>query len=240
MSKPQPILELRDVGFSYTQSKTFGRRRKYLAIQGISFTINRGETVGIIGRNGCGKSTLLRIIAGIYRPDTGQIHRHCSRVSLLSLSLGFDPQLTGRENAVLSGMLSGSTRRQVAAELDEIIRFAELGRFIDEPIKTYSTGMRSRLGFAVALKLRTDLMLLDEVLSVGDQAFREKAEKAMVERINSKQTVLLVSHSLSQTRTLCDRVIWLDKGGVVEAGEPDEVIARYQDSFNGASVSVHA
>jgi len=237
MNERRPVLEARDVHFAYRQRQSLLRSREYPAIRGVSFTIFEGETVGVIGRNGCGKSTLLRLVAGIYQPDAGEVRSHCPRVSLLSLSLGFDPQLTGRENAVLSGMLSGSTRSQVESELDEIIRFAELGRFIDEPIKTYSTGMRSRLGFAVALKLRTDLMLLDEVLSVGDQAFREKAEKAMVDRINSKQTVLLVSHSLPQTQALCDRVIWLDKGCVVEVGEPDEVIARYQDSFNETSDS---
>lgn len=232
MNGRPPVLEAKDLRFAYRQRQSLLKTRDYPAIRGVSFTIFEGETVGVIGRNGCGKSTLLRLVAGIYRPDAGQIRRHCSRISLLSLTLGFDPQLSGRENAVLSGMLSGSTRAQVEAELDEIIQFAELGRFIDEPIKTYSTGMRSRLGFAVALKLRTDLMLLDEVLSVGDQAFREKAEKAMVERINSRQTVMLVSHSISQTQALCDRVIWLDQGRVVEIGEPGEVIERYGRSFD--------
>lgn len=232
MSDRQLILELRNVHFSYTQGHSIGRRRKYPAIRGVSLKVFRGETVGIIGRNGCGKSTLLRLIAGIYRPDAGHIDRHCSRISMLSLALGFDPQLSGRENAVLSGMLSGSSRQQVEAELDEIMRFADLGSFANEPIKTYSTGMRARLGFAVALKLRTDLMLLDEILSVGDVRFRSKAEAAMSDRINSDQTVIMVSHSIPQLRNFCDKVVWLGKGEVLAIGDPEAVTAQYEAEQN--------
>jgi lipopolysaccharide transport system ATP-binding protein len=188
-----------------------------------------GETVGIIGRNGCGKSTLLKVVAGIFKPDSGVLARNCSSVSLLSLSLGFDPELTGRENAILAGMLQGATREQVEQGLDEILAFSELGSFVDEPIKTYSTGMRARLGFSVAITLKTELLLIDEILGVGDAYFRQKAERAMVERISSDQTVLMVSHSLPLTLRLCNRVIWVDKGCVREQGEPATVIEHYEE-----------
>jgi lipopolysaccharide transport system ATP-binding protein len=224
----KPILELQNVRFVYKQRRSFLGRSEFQAIRDVSFTVERGETVGIIGRNGSGKSTLLRIIAGIFRPDGGKIIQHCEKVSLLSLSLGFDPELSGRDNAVISGMLSGSSRKEVTAELAEIVEFAELGEFIDEPIKTYSTGMRARLGFSVALKLQTDLMLLDEVLSVGDIHFRQKAEKAMIDRISSDQSVILVSHSLDQAQRLCDRLIWLEQGVVYDSGEPAILVEKYQ------------
>ena len=225
------ILELKNVEFSYRQRRSFFQYSSYRAINGVSFSVNRGETVGIIGRNGCGKSTLLRVIAGIFKPDDGVLMRNCDGVSLLSLSLGFDPQLTGRENAVIAGMLQGASRDQVENELGDILEFSELGHFIDEPIKTYSTGMRARLGFSIAITLRTDLLLVDEVLGVGDLRFREKAEKAMIDRISSSQTVLLVSHSLHQTGRLCDRVIWLDKGRVREQGDPATVIESYEEAM---------
>ena len=227
MRNGEPVLEVENLRFSYMIRHSIFRKRSYPAIQGVSFSISSGETVGIIGRNGCGKSTLLRLIAGIYRPDDGYVKRHCKRVSLLSLALGFDPELTGRDNAVLSGMLSGSSRVKVESEMDHIIEFADLGAFIDEPIKTYSSGMRARLGFSVALKLQTDLLLLDEVLSVGDANFRAKAEKAMKERINSQQTVLMVSHSFGQLCELCNRVIWIDKGKIRAFGDPKELTKEY-------------
>ena len=227
MTPAKAILELRDVRFTYKQRQKLFKTFRHTPLRSVSLVVERGETLAIIGRNGSGKSTLLRVIAGIYRPDKGEVIRRCNKVSLLSLSLGFDPQLTGRENAVISGMLSGSPRTQVEAELDEILAFAELGRFANEPIKTYSTGMRARLGFAVATKLRTELLLLDEILSVGDAKFRKKAERAIKERITSNQSVVMVSHSHKQVEELCDRVAWLEGGVVHRLGPPKEVIPAY-------------
>jgi lipopolysaccharide transport system ATP-binding protein len=228
------ILELEGVEFSYKQRHALFRYSSFKAIRGATFSVRRGETVGIIGRNGCGKSTLLRVIAGIFRPDAGTLNLNCGGVSLLSLSLGFDPELSGRENAVIAGMLQGAGRRQVESELDRILEFSELGAFIDEPLRTYSTGMRARLGFSVAISLRTDLLLVDEILSVGDAQFRKKAEKAMVGRISSNQTVLMVSHSLPQIRRLCDRVVWLERGQAKLVGEPGEVISAYEEAMGVA------
>jgi lipopolysaccharide transport system ATP-binding protein len=225
------LLELKNVGFSYRQRRSMFRTSSYEALRGVKCSVAKGETVGIVGRNGCGKSTLLRVIAGIYKADSGTILRHCRSISLLSLSLGFDPELTGRENAVIAGLLQGASRQQVDQELDEIMAFSEIGKFVDEPIKTYSTGMRARLGFSVAIKLRTELLLLDEILSVGDAHFRQKAEKAMIDRIRSDQTVIMVSHSLPQTRRLCNRVIWLDRGKVKLQGDPDSVIDAYEEAL---------
>jgi len=153
-------------------------------------------------------------------------------VSLLSLALGFDTELPGRENAIISGMLLGSRRKEVLSKLDEIIDFSELGEFIDKPIKTYSSGMRARLAFSVAVKMQSELMLIDEVLGVGDGKFKMKAEKAMVSKITSRQTVVLVSHSLSQIRKLCDRVLWLDRGKIKMIGDSDTVIRHYEDFYS--------
>lgn len=224
----QDLLRLEHVDFSYRQRHSLFRVSDYPAIRDVSFSIERGESIGIIGRNGCGKSTLLRVIAGIYQPDNGAVVRACKNISLLSLSLGFDPLMSGRENAIIAGMLQGSSRADVEARLDEIIEFAELGAFIDEPIRTYSTGMRSRLGFSVAITLRTELLLIDEVLSVGDAHFKQKAEAVMVNRINSDQTVILVSHATTQVQKLCSRVIWMEQGSVREIGDPESIIQHYE------------
>jgi lipopolysaccharide transport system ATP-binding protein len=229
----ETILELKDVKFSYRQQRSFFRRFDYPAIRGVSFSVERGKTVGIIGPNGCGKSTLLRVIAGIFKPDEGVVFRHDAGVALLSLSLGFDPQLTGRENAIIAGMFQGASRKQMESELAAIMEFSQLGSFFDEPIKTYSTGMRARLGFSVAITLKTDLLLIDEILSVGDLRFREKAEKAMIERITSDQTVIMVSHSMAQTARLCDQVVWLDEGCVRAVGDSGSITSRYEAEQEG-------
>ena len=227
-------VEARDLAFTFRQRHSLFRHTHHKAIDGISFSVRSGETLGVIGANGCGKSTLLKIIAGIYSPDAGEMKRHCQKISLLSLALGFDPDLSGIDNALISGMFLGARRAEVQAKIPEIIEFAEIGDFVYQPIKTYSTGMRARLAFSVALTMHTDLLLIDEVMGVGDARFREKAEKAMIERIESDQTVILVSHSEPQIKHLCDRVMWLDKGKVKQCGNPDEVLAAY-NRFNHAN-----
>ena len=223
------LIELRGVGLTYRTRSGMFRHRYIEALSDITFSVRKGETLGIIGRNGCGKSTLLKILAGIFQPDKGEIRRNCSKISLLSLRIGFDPELTGSQNLVLAGVLLGSSRQEAILHHDEIVRFAELEDFIDQPLKTYSSGMRARLGFSVGLKMHADLLLIDEVLAAGDAAFRRKAIEAMKSRITSDQTVIFVSHSMKNVKELCHRVIWLEDGIVRARGKPQEVIKQYAD-----------
>lgn len=221
------VMELNNVSVRYKSRRSFFRHDYFTALNDVSFSIKKGETLGIIGTNGCGKSTLLKVLANIYGVDDGKVTWHCRQVSLLALALGFDAELSGRDNAVISGMLLGGRKKEVLDKLDEIIEFSELEEFIDKPIKTYSNGMRARLGFSVAVKLESELLLIDEVLSVGDGKFRNKAENAMSSKINSEQTVVLVSHSMGQIQKLCDRVLWLDSGKVKMMSTPDAVLHEY-------------
>ena len=226
------VMELKNVSVRYKTRRSFFRHDYFTALDKVSFTIEKGETLGIIGSNGCGKSTLLKVLSDIYSIDAGTIDWHCKQVSLLSLSLGFDPQLSGRDNAIISGMLLGSRKREVLSKLDEIIAFAELENFIDKPIKTYSSGMRARLGFSVALKMHSELLLVDEVLGVGDGRFKHKASNAMINKISSDQTVVLVSHSMDQVKKLCNRVIWLEKGKIQMIGAAGRVVSQYEKFIN--------
>jgi lipopolysaccharide transport system ATP-binding protein len=204
--------------------------KSYEALRDISLTISAGETIGLIGRNGAGKSTLLYLISRIILPDSGEVifHKPVS-VSLLSLQLGFSADLTGRDNAIIGAMLLGYTIKEALAGLDRIIAFAELENWADEPLRTYSSGMRARLGFAVAMEMHPDVLLVDEVLGVGDQAFKKKSTQAMKEKMKSGQTVVFVSHTLSDIAELCNRVVWIDNGLVRMIGRPDEIIPLYQN-----------
>ena len=205
------VLSLQNVGVRYKRRGGLFRRPEYFqALKNISFDLHRGETLGIVGRNGAGKSTLLRVLAGIILPDEGKVINHGVSVSLLALQAGFDPELAGRDNAIMNGMLLGYTRKQVEQCMNDIIDFSELGDFIDEPVKTYSSGMRSRLGFSVSVFMMPDVLLLDEILSVGDKKFRAKAEAEMMRKINRDQTVVLVSHSQQQINKICSRAIAID------------------------------
>ncbi|MBQ4031374.1 MAG: ABC transporter ATP-binding protein [Bacilli bacterium] len=200
------------------------------ALKGVSFDIEEGKILGIIGKNGSGKSTMLRAIAGIFSPDKGSIDLHGHTISLLSIGVGFNPKLTGKENIYLSGMLLGFTEEQIAAKEKEIIEFADIGDFIKKPVKTYSSGMYSKLAFAITAILETDIMLIDEVLSVGDAKFKEKSYNKMKELISDEtRTVIIVSHSLDTIIELCDQVLWLNDGKVIEIGEPKEVVDRYKE-----------
>ncbi|WP_136246802.1 ABC transporter ATP-binding protein [Halomonas borealis] len=204
------IISLQDVGVRYKRRGGLFRKPEYFqALESISFDIHRGETLGILGRNGAGKSTLLRVVAGIIQPDSGGVINHGVTVSLLALQAGFDAELPGTDNAILSGMLMGYTRKQVEARLDDIAEFSELGDFMYEPVKTYSSGMKARLGFSVAMYMTPDVLLLDEVLSVGDKEFKKKAETEMMKKLHSDQTVLLVSHSEQQIKRVCERSVFL-------------------------------
>jgi len=224
-----PLITLQDVSVRYKRSGNIFRRSSYYdALKSVSFDIFPGETLGIIGKNGSGKSSLLRLISGIIKPDRGQVINRATSVSLLVLQPGFNPYLSGRDNAVLSGMLQGVSRKEVRNRLNEIHEYSELGGFFYEPVRTYSTGMRARLGFSISTILNPDVLLIDEVLSVGDEKFKEKAEHTMVSKIQSNQTVVLVSHSPTQIKRLCNRAILIDDGYSVAEGNPSEVLDEYK------------
>lgn len=200
------------------------------AVKGISFDVPKGSIMGIVGKNGSGKSTLLRAIAGIFAPDEGSIDLHGYSVSLLSIGVGFQKKLTGRENILLSGMLLGFSEDQVREKMNEIIEFSELGDFIDRPVKTYSSGMYSKLAFSITAILETDIMLVDEVLSVGDSKFKKKSFKKMKQLIsNEDRTVIIVSHSSSTLRMLCDTILWLHDGEIKMQGPVEEVLPLYEE-----------
>ena len=199
---------------------------EFWALKHVSFSVERGEIVGIIGRNGSGKSTLLRVIAGIYPPDEGKVSVDGEVSTLFSLGTGFNQELSGRDNNYLNGLIMGLTKNKIDEIIDAIIEFAELGDFIEMPVRTYSSGMRARLGFAVAMHSDRDIVLIDEIMSAGDAAFRQKADAEMG-RIMGERTVLLVSHAMSTIEKFASKVIWLDRGVIAAMGEPGEVIEQY-------------
>lgn len=229
MTPGQTLITLDDVSYSYRTRKGLFRSSSYVALRGVSFSLCRGETLGIIGDNGAGKSTLLKILAHIFAPTSGTMTRHekSLRISLLSLQLGFSPELTGMDNLILGAMFLGCTRKQAMDKADEIIRFAELEEWINEPLKTYSSGMRARLGFSVANELNPDILLVDEALGVGDRAFQSKSTAALKGKMNSDQTVVFVSHNANVMREICTRCVWLEKGAVKMEGATEEVLDRY-------------
>ena len=224
-----PILQLSRVGVFYRRKKGMFHSELFWALHDVSFNLYAGETLGVIGRNGAGKSTLLQLLAGILEPDRGDKIAKPLRISLLSLQAGFLGHLNGWQNAVLSCMLLGLKRDEIEACKEEILAFSELGDFIYQPVRSYSTGMRARLGFSVAFQIQPDVLLLDEVLGVGDEAFREKSSTAMRNRIRSDATIVLVSHNAPTIERLCDRVVWIDDGRSVMEGKPDEVLSAYND-----------
>lgn len=203
------------------------------AVDDVSFTVDKGEILGIIGRNGSGKSTLLRSIAGIFQPDEGFIDRKGNRVSLMAIGIGFNSNNTGRENIMKSGMLLGCKPDYIREREEEIIEFSELGDFIDRPVRTYSSGMYSKLSFAVTAILDTDIMLVDEVLSVGDEHFRKKSYKKMTDLMTeSQRTVLIVSHATDTLKKFCNRLLWINDGKLVQLGETETVLNEYDKFMN--------
>jgi ABC-type polysaccharide/polyol phosphate transport system ATPase subunit len=200
------------------------------AVKNVSFEVPEGQILGITGKNGSGKSTMLRAIAGIFSPDSGEIDLHGHNLSLLSIGVGFKPDLSGRENIILSGMLLGFSKQVILDKMDEIIDFAGIDDFIDRPVRTYSSGMYSKLAFSITAVLETEIMLIDEVLSVGDQQFRKKSYAKMKELISKRdRTVVIVSHSISTLRDLCDQIIWLHGGEIVMYDTPEVVLPVYKD-----------
>ena len=205
--------------------------QEFWALKGVNFQVETGDKLGIVGLNGAGKSTLLKLISGVMKPTEGKVEITGSLVPLLELGAGFDPNYTGRENIFLNGALLGYPKDFIESKYDEILEFSEIGDFIDVPLKNYSTGMIARLGFSIATIVEPQILILDEILSVGDAKFQEKSEKRMKSFINKEVTVLFVSHSAEQVRKLCNKAIWLEKGKLIMQGEVNEVCDKYLESM---------
>lgn len=198
----------------------------FWALRNISFSVKAGESLGVIGENGAGKSTLLQVLTGIYKPDEGSVERE-GRLGLLQLGTGFHPELSGRENIYLNGAILGLRRKEIDAIYDSIVAFSELERFIDTPIKTYSSGMTARLGFSIAINIKPDILLIDEVLSVGDVSFRRKGTQKLEEIKKMGKIIILVSHSMNNIKKVCERAICLDHGQIVYDGSSAEAVDFY-------------
>ena len=203
---------------------------EFLALNDVSFEIKKGEVIGIIGNNGAGKSTLLKVISGILTPTKGKVSLKGNVVPMLELGSGFDFDLTGRENIFLNGAILGYSESFLKSKYDEIVAFSELGDFINHPVRNYSSGMVMRLAFSIASLVNPDILIVDEILAVGDAAFQEKSYARMMDMMSHGTTVLLVSHNIDQIRRLCDRVIWLDHGRIVAEGNTAEICDRYIQS----------
>ena len=243
-----PVLEVHNVSIRYITGdfKDIGLKeyvmrklkrdyhiKEFWADRDINFTLEKGDMLGIIGANGAGKSTLLKVISGIMEPTMGSVKRSGSVAALLELTSGFDGELTVKENAYLRGAMLGYTRRFMDETFDQIIEFAELKEFQDRPFKQLSSGMKSRLAFSIASLVKPDILILDEVLSVGDGAFKVKSEAKMQEMMGGGATTILVSHSLEQIRNLSSKILWLDKGRQIEfGGDVEGICARYQEFLN--------
>ena len=231
-------IEVRDVCISYkmlnditVKDNLFRKKEKkeaFEAIKHVSFSVKKGGILGIVGENGSGKSTLLRAMAGAFSCNSGSIDLKGHSVSLMALGIGFKDSLSGRENIILSGMLLGFTEKEIMDKMQNIIDFAEVGGFVDRPVRIYSSGMHSKLAFSITAIMETDIMLIDEVLSVGDERFQKKSRAKMEELINDKnRTVVIASHNTAMLRDMCDAVLWLHEGEVREYGEPGEVLEHY-------------
>lgn len=204
---------------------------KQEVLKDISFTVKKGEFLGIVGRNGSGKSTLLKILAQIYTPDSGSITVHGSLVPFIELGVGFNPELTGRENVYMNGAMLGFSNEEMDQMFDDIVEFAELAPFMDQKLKNYSSGMQVRLAFSIAIRARGDILILDEILAVGDAAFQEKCNQYFAS-LDKNQTVILVTHSMENVREFCDRAILIDQGKIIEEGDPEVVADAYLKLFS--------
>ena len=237
-------IELKDVGIKFNLSREKNDSLKeyiikllkkelmydeFWALRNVSFEVKKGERLGILGLNGAGKSTLLKIIAGVYQPTEGTVRHEGVIAPMLELGAGFDPQYTGKENIFLYGSILGYSRQYLQEKYDEIVEFSELKNFINVPLKNYSSGMRARLGFAIATIADPEILILDEVLSVGDAKFRKKSEKKIMEMFERGVTVLFVSHSLAQVKRLCNKAILLQKGTLIAQGEVADVAKVYEE-----------
>ena len=216
--------------------KTIKREIQYnefWALKNVSFSVEKGDRVGILGLNGAGKSTLLKVISGVFKPTEGHVDKHGKMVPLLELGAGFDPQYTGKDNIYLYGAMLGYTKKFIDSKYDEIVEFSELQKFMDVPVKNYSSGMKSRLGFSIATVVEPKILILDEVLSVGDAKFRKKSEKKIMSMFDSGVTVLFVSHSLEQVQRLCNKAMILEKGKLIAYGDIDPISEQYSKMIGG-------
>ena len=239
MSNEKPVIRAKDVHIRYKVVRATGIKKSFFsmkktrldeieAVKGVSFDIPKGQIVGLVGKNGSGKSTLLRSLAGIFSADEGTIDIGDHSISLLSIGVGFNKELSGKENIYLSGLLLGFKKEEIDRKYDEIVEFSELGKFINMPVRTYSSGMYSKLAFSITAVMETDIILIDEVLSVGDMKYKKKSFRKMKELISARErTVIIVSHSNETIRALCDRVIWLNEGVIMMDGEMEEVLDAY-------------
>ncbi len=238
--KKEIAVTVKDLNIFYKDIKKFSlvksgiknlfNAKEFHAVKNVSFEIPKGQILGICGKNGSGKSTLLRAIAGIFSADSGTIDLHGNTISLLSIGVGFQRRLSGYENIFLSGLLLGYTEEQIKERLNDIIEFSELGDFIYKPVNSYSSGMYSKLAFAITAILETDIMLIDEVLSVGDVRFQQKSYNKMKELISDEsRTVIIVSHSSRTLKNLCNRVIWINEGVLKGDGDPEEIVTKYEE-----------
>ena len=242
----EPIIKVTDlsIAFELAQEKTETLKEflircvkndyhteKFMALDHVSFEVQRGEAVGLIGKNGCGKSTLLKTIAGVYYPTGGTVKVNGSIAPLIELGAGFDPDLTARENIFLNGAIMGNSHEFMAEHFDEIIEFSELQEFVDVPVKNYSSGMYARLGFAIATIVRADILIVDEILAVGDYQFQQKCKRKMQELMDGGTTLLLVSHSIADVQNICNKAVWIEKGHIVEKGDVMSVTNDYMNSM---------
>lgn len=230
-----PLISLENIGVYYRGGRSVTSRDTRIpwALRGLNLKIQRGEKLGIVGRNGCGKSTLLRLLAGIITPDEGRIGFASPdlHVQLLALGVGFEGHLSGAENAILSGLFMGKSRRHMESRLSEIQEFSELGDAFHMPVNTYSSGMNSRLGFSIALQTDPDVFLIDEILGVGDHGFLEKSRAAIREKFKSETTVILISHDATVIGNICSRAVWMNRGAILAEGDPAQVCATYEQSL---------
>lgn len=209
-------------------TKNRKRDLNFWALQGVSFCLFEGDSLGVIGRNGSGKSTLSLVCTKVYRPDKGRVTIN-GRVQLLALGVGFAKQLSGRENVYISGSLLGLRTSEIRQKMADIESFADIGEFMDEPVRTYSSGMKSRLGFSIATVICPDILILDEIMATGDRAFRDKAMERIENLHSLAKCAIIISHDPGQLQKICNKILWLERGGVVMQGEPTPVLAAYQD-----------
>ncbi|MCA0893714.1 ABC transporter ATP-binding protein [Microbulbifer agarilyticus] len=229
---------MENISLNYREGINLLSRGSKQALKNLTLEINSGENVGILGRNGAGKSTLLKLLAGIYKHDKGKIYKSKDlRVSFIGLQGGFVPYMSGIENATLTGLLMGMSKREVEEKLESIIAFSELEEAIDKPIFTYSAGMRARLAFAVSVFSEPDLLLIDEAMSVGDSRFRQKSKEKILEMINGDAAVVLVSHEPGLIKSLCKKAVWFEQGEVIDQGDCLPVVRRYSETNQKTSAA---
>ncbi|ABZ83430.1 abc transporter, ATP binding subunit [Heliomicrobium modesticaldum Ice1] len=217
---------------SLLEARKYSNKRDFWALKNIDITLEQGKSLAIIGKNGCGKSTLLKLINGTLRPTTGSVRVNGTKSALIELGAGFHGDFTGRDNVFLSGMIMGMSKSEIKKRFDEIVDFAEIEEFIDVPVKYYSSGMHARLGFSVAIAVKPQLLIVDEVLAVGDANFKMKCEKRITEMKKQGVSLLFVTHDLSKIRTICEEGLWLNKGIVMSQGDIDTVVEQYANFIN--------